>query len=375
MMTATGDRDRDRVGIITHNVDKGGVQRVAIAETRLLGERGYDTTLCSVVAPTDPWEELLDGVDLEFSVGTPGSTVAELVSRGVGSFRRMGTDTDLNVCHNLPGLQVGYREWKKRGTPYVAYMHDAGIYPIAGSPVQQLFSAEGTGSFGAAAQRVASTLEYRWLDAADTIFVNSKATKEELRSEYGFETEYLFPTTIPDLRSSQRPREGFFLVVQRLGSHPTYDLLDELLEREPDLEVVVAGKKKSDLLFRNVRSRFKSHGDRVRFVPNPSDAKLEELYNRALGYLQPGHENFNMSALEAASVGCPILVPAASGIAELFEDYPLVCESGEIGEFAQTARSLIDDRAYAEEMGERARSTAEEWDGEYHVETLASAIE
>ena len=365
----------DNIGIITHNVDKGGVQRVAIAETKLLQEKGYDTKLCSIVSPTDPWEELLDGIDSEFSIGTPGSTAAEIVSRGIGSFRRMGTDTDLNVCHNLPGLQVGYREWKKRGTPYIAYMHDAGIYPIAGSPAQQLFSAEGSDSLSTAAQKLASKLEYRWLDAAERIFVNSKATKAALRSEYGFETEYLFPTTIPDLRSSQRPREDFFLVVQRLGSHPTYDLLSELLEREPDLEVVVAGKKKSDLLFRNVRSRFTSYGDRVRFVANPSDAKLEELYNRALGYLQPGHENFNMSALEAASVGCPILVPGASGIAELFEDYPLVCESGEIEEFAELMRSLLTDREYAEAMGKSAYSIAEDWDGEYHVETLSSAIE
>ncbi|GBF08529.1 hypothetical protein apy_02540 [Aeropyrum pernix] len=64
----------------------------------------------------------------------------------------------------------------------------------------------------------------------------------------------------------------------------------------------------------------KRKGKKIKFVFNPSNNELVELYRNALLFVYPGHENFNMSALEAMSAGCPILVANSSRICEILPE-------------------------------------------------------
>lgn len=367
------------VGVVTHNVDKGGVQRIAIREAALLDARGYDTTLYSMIKPRDPWDDLLEGVDLRYVLDVGDGLVGEAISRGAAGVRGLSDPPDCLVCHNLPGAQLGYRARLRHGTPYVAYVHDATAYPIAGSPFTALFGMYSPevdevdlGYLG----RAGLALERRWLGAAEAVVANSGRTARELERRHGMAVDVLYPTLVGCRDAPRRGEPGeFFLVVQRLDPHPTYDVLERLLDRIPEMRVVVAGHSGADYLESRLRRRFERFGDRVRFVVDPPDETLATLYSEALAYLQPGIENFNMSALEAATAGCPIVVAEESGIGELFGDYPLFAPADDVAGFEWAVRRFIENPDAAQGLGRAAARTAAAYDDAYHVETLRSLLE
>jgi glycosyltransferase involved in cell wall biosynthesis len=358
-----------KIGIITPSVSPGGLYRVAIEETKNLSRMGFETKLISLIKPQNPWVEKLQEINLKYlknyKILTP--TISEIANRNLFIFKKISDEFDILICHNIPSCFIAYRiRDKNKKIKMIAYIHDPIQFTLTGNLFQLLFRVN----------YIKKALATKWLKNFDIILVNSKRSQRILKRETGLDSEVLYPTTIPSATKTPPIRRSkFFLTVGRIGEHPTYPLLLEILKKTENMKLLIAGSW-SYTASRIVKLFSQGNiKERVKFVFNPSDDKLRRLYLHARGFLYPGVENFNMSALEAASNACPIICSKESGIAELFEKYPLLAYSRDINAFVEIVAKLRDDENKAIRYGKIAWHIARKYNLEYHMRNLIKILE
>jgi glycosyltransferase involved in cell wall biosynthesis len=171
-------------------------------------------------------------------------------------------------------------------------------------------------------------------------------------------------------------REKVFLSVGRIGNHPTYRILLHILKRIPEMELVIAGSWSHSA--KSVMKMFSSDMEinrRVKFIANPTDDELAGLYRSARAFLYPGVENFNMSALEAASHGCPIVVTRESGICEILGESIAMPAQDDVESFVKLVLQLLKDERHAITEGLRVLEILKNYESSYHMENLREIVE
>ena len=121
-------------------------------------------------------------------------------------------------------------------------------------------------------------------------------------------------------------------------------------------------------------------GDGVRVEPDPSPARLAELYAEALALVHPAlHEGFGMTALEAMHVGVPVLAARSPGVVETCAEAARVLRSSRPGGAGSALARLAGDEAERRELGRRGRERASAFSWERsaraHVEAYTLALE
>jgi glycosyltransferase involved in cell wall biosynthesis len=89
-------------------------------------------------------------------------------------------------------------------------------------------------------------------------------------------------------------------------------------------------------------------------VLGPLDEKaIVEWCSRALVHVHPNKEAFGMQALEAASCGCPIVIPEGSGVTELFTDgvHGYFPKDKDVDSFVECIDKIITNPERARRMG------------------------
>jgi glycosyltransferase involved in cell wall biosynthesis len=122
---------------------------------------------------------------------------------------------------------------------------------------------------------------------------------------------------------------------------------------------------------------YEKFGDRVRFVFEPTERELFQLYQQAKGLIFPEMENFGLSPLEAAACGCPSMVAEGSGVLEILENGKeiMAFDEGNTAEFCEAIQLLKRDEQYARKLGKNAWKKAREYSWDIHVSKLAHDIE
>ena len=117
--------------------------------------------------------------------------------------------------------------------------------------------------------------------------------------------------------------------------------------------------------------------DRVRLLGGLNEDKIMELCSEAYVHVHPVHEAFGMQSLEAAACGCPIIIPAGSGVTELFEHGKsgLFPENPTIDEFVKHLDFLFANMDKAAQMGREAWLAARNYTWEKHAERLLEIAE
>ena len=111
---------------------------------------------------------------------------------------------------------------------------------------------------------------------------------------------------------------------------------------------------------------------RVNLLGPLGEEKIMELCSKAMVYVHPVHEAFGMQALEAAGCGCPIVIPAGSGVADLFQDgisgfFP---PQGDFRRMVDSINKIFSDKVLAEKMGKAAWSIAKKYTWFNYAKTL-----
>ncbi len=171
----------------------------------------------------------------------------------------------------------------------------------------------------------------------------------------------LVPSTLDDphrTMTSPRPSpfkgEGGKPYVLYVGNAYPHKNLDSLLdafaifsESHPDVELVLAGR--DDLFYKRLRSSVDDAAN-VRFVMNPTDAELAELYRGAALYVFPSKsEGFGLPPLEAMSAGIPVVSSNATCLPEILGDAALYFPPDDVEAMATAMeRGYSDERFRAE---------------------------
>jgi glycosyltransferase involved in cell wall biosynthesis len=340
---------------------------VAIEETKYLQGLGHDSHLISLIKPVNPWYKLLDGLPVEYLADykAPTPFLSELLNRNLVCMKRISKNYDAVICHNLPSCYVIHRDRSSKIRKMISYIHDPIHFTLTGNIFQILFKIS---SF-----KRSSAL--KWLGGSDAILVNSLKSKKTLKSATGLDSEVLYPTIASFKDELPRERQKFFLCVGRIGAHPAFTDMLRILDRIPQMELVIAGSWSHTA--KGIVDMFSSKQqlkDRVRIVINPSDKELRDLYRNARAFLYPGIENFNMSALEAASNGCPIIVPNESGICEVMQDHALCAAYGDVDSFVRIVKSLLDDHEKALHEGRKSFQSLKGFNTAYHMSKLKTYL-
>jgi len=167
--------------------------------------------------------------------------------------------------------------------------------------------------------------------------------------------------TLPALPNLPAP-SPYVLYVGNAYPHKNLDsLLDAFAmfsKSHPDVELVLAGR--DDMFYRRLRDRLgpppdpslrkEGRQEKIRFVLNPTDGELAELYRGASLYVFPSKsEGFGLPPLEAMSMGIPVVSSNATCLPEILGDAALYFPPDDVEAMAAAMeRGYSDERLRAE---------------------------
>lgn len=376
---------------LTHTTSPGGVQRVSIVETYMLNKAGYRCKLLALFRPRIEWN-LLHEYDVTPIYISKGEIRGRLILNPPLYYaicrrliRYMDSPNDLHVIisHNIPCAHIALNVVKRlRHSVLLAYIHDANKYTISGT----LYSIM---------QRYASNkiirLQRDIIIHSNYIIVNSKKTLSKLLESYSNledvilnKSKILYPTVNnPTSRNIIKRDRKFISILGRLD-HKAFIMfarIIKLLFNHIAIPVIVACSynpyNKVSLRILRMLYKLKEKYRNLHILEFPSDSIVREIFRNSYVFLYPGHENFNMSAIEAASVGCPPLVPSSSGICELFDSLlrrELCVSSTERPEiWVKRLRELIETGEYYK-LGLQCWELTQKFNVNYHIKTLEDII-
>jgi glycosyltransferase involved in cell wall biosynthesis len=157
----------------------------------------------------------------------------------------------------------------------------------------------------------------------------------------------------------QPPAAPYFLYVGNAYPHKN---LESLLHAfsffcrvDPAIQLVLAGRQ--DAFYDRLRQELEEIGvpkNRVRFVMNPSDEELADLYRGATLYLFPSRtEGFGLPALEAMSMGVPVAASTGGSLPEVLGDAAVYFPPDDIEEMVAVMQKAAGDAALRKQLSQR----------------------
>lgn len=161
----------------------------------------------------------------------------------------------------------------------------------------------------------------------DVLVANSRYTAERIRKYYRKDAEVVYPPALALCAAGQdeillRGERKHFLVVSRLARSKKIEPVVEAFNKL-GFPLVIVGSGRDENRLRSIA------GPNISFVGAPDDARLRRYYREARAVLFPSEEDFGMVAVEALSLGTPVIAYEYGGIREIMR----------IGETGETFRS------------------------------------
>jgi glycosyltransferase involved in cell wall biosynthesis len=217
--------------------------------------------------------------------------------------------------------------------------------------------------------------------SAGTVLVNSRFTAEAVSGIYGVETKVSYPGVDVDrFRPSGAVRQRFVLSVGSLTPLKGFDFLIRALAAyggdRPRLVIASNVQNPPERLYLERLAR--ELGVEVQLRDNVTDVDLVELYNlaRAVVYA-PVQEPFGLVPLEAMACGTPVVAVAEGGVREsVIHDQTGVLVERDPVRFAVAVRRVVDDPAFAAQLGAAGRAHAlEHWSWDRAVATFEQYLQ
>lgn len=155
-----------------------------------------------------------------------------------------------------------------------------------------------------------------------------------------------FPPSAPPHLST-----AYFLYVGNAYPHKNLEALLHAFsffhKLHPEVQLVLAGR--DDVFYQRLKKKLEEIDvvpEAIRFVMNPIDANLAELYRGATLYLFPSrHEGFGLPPLEAMSFGIPVAAARRTSLPEILGDAALWFDPDNIEEMAEVMETALTDKS------------------------------
>ena len=190
------------------------------------------------------------------------------------------------------------------------------------------------------------------------------------------------PAGFPEWARAPRgfDRTGYLLFVGSLEPRKNLSQLltayEELVTRLPALpRLVLAGRLSdgmNDLLHRTTRPPLVGRVDHLGYV---SDAERQSVYEGARALVLPSFdEGFGMPALEAMSLGIPVVASDRGALPELVGDAGILIDPTSEADLAEACRQVLTDDGLAQDLADRGRSRAATFSWRRTAQTVRQAF-
>lgn len=179
-------------------------------------------------------------------------------------------------------------------------------------------------------------------------------------------------TQLPSRPSTLNPSSTpYLLYVGNAYPHKNLNRLQAAFnlvrESHPDLELLFAGR--SDQFYKKLQAQ---HTPGTRYVLDPTDTQLAELYADAHGYVFPSlSEGFGLPPLEAMSFSVPVAASKASCMPEILENAAIYFDPESVDDMAKTIAKLVDDNELRTHLIARGKTQIKK----YSWATMAKEIQ
>lgn len=377
-------KNKLKIGVVVDQLLAGGVQLVAIEQVRQLRNLGHEAKLIILMRkkyPTDfsylvkniPHRYLSDSYPwpfrstIKFPIFSFLSTL-HLLSPFLAP-RTLREDFDILISHGTTTCLTTLGLWRKRKIPYIAVIHDPIIFIL-----KKVYSKTILRLFFPFFVPLSYYVEKMFVGEALATIIVSNVHREFIKKTYQAEPIILpHGSDVPDKIPSKRGPS--ILAISRWQKEKNPQFLLRLLKQLPHVQMIIAGIWTSNTDFKKFEKDAEKLGirGRIKILPEFETADLPKLFRQARVFVHPHLEAFGMGALEAASFGVPVIIPAGSGITNLLEDgvngfFP---KRVTIDEYKKYIQKLLADEKLAYKMGRHAwLKVKKEFSWRAHTEKL-----
>jgi glycosyltransferase involved in cell wall biosynthesis len=164
--------------------------------------------------------------------------------------------------------------------------------------------------------------------------------------------------------NAPKPSAPYFLHVGNAYPHKNLESLLHAFSffhlAHPDVTLVIAGRR--DVFFKCLEREADEIGiprANLRFVADPSDVKIAELYRNASLYLFPSRiEGFGLPALEAMQEGVPVAAANTSSLPEILGDAAVYFAPDDIEEMVAVMERALADEPLRASLRQKGRERA-----------------
>lgn len=279
-------------------------------------------------------------------------------------------DYDLIIAHGLFSALIASRLRNSRKIPYFTIFWDPSSYILpkvySKTPLAPLFFA---------LLPVTSAVD-RWAARTpDRLILGSRFHLGWFEKTGAKHIEVVYPGCFPAEALPQK-REDFALAVDRwdIGSRP--DIFLDVLKKSPaKFKLKVVGGWHDERFRESFEKKVVAYGlqDWVEVVGRVDFGTLKRYFQTARCFLHPTQEAFGMAALEAAAFGCPIIIPARSGVTDLFvhgEHGFFPKDKDDADEYAAYIARIMSDADLASVMSRKAWEQARTYAWDFHARRL-----
>ncbi|EKD49271.1 MAG: glycosyltransferase (type 1) [uncultured bacterium] len=383
---------RKRIGVVVGQmIQIGGVGIVAMEEVRNFRKLGYDAELIVIKEKKGFLEhkKLASDIPLRFlsrdfpwwakiNFKIPGFSFFSLFHLlayfAIPKMIKKG-DYDLLIVHETYNCFSVLR-LQRKGIPCIAYIFD----PIS-HVLPSVYKKKFLRHFFPVILPIAKHFDKKFVRDSSMTFVGSNVHLNFYKSldVDASKIKVIYPGIVPEPNYPDTKRT-YIMALTKWATGKKPGFLIKVLKnlKNKKIRLIVAGNWATPELKREFLEKAKSAGlqNRIEVTGRISNEEKTKLFSYALALIHPIFEGFGMFALEAATCGCPTIMPEKSGVTDVLKNGKegIFLSEGDVKAFVKHLDDFIDNPKLAIEMGKRAREVANKYTWVYHVKRIEKEI-
>lgn len=379
---------KPKIAILIDLLIPGGVQKTAIAEVINLKKLGFDATLLILM---HKWFDqknsyMLEGIPFEFlpdrfpkylqiNFKIPYFkflSLSHLLYPLIAPLFIKKNDFDLIISHSTTASATALSLLYFKKIPYFTLVYDPMLYIF-----EKVYNQSPLKYLTPIAKIVILAIEKKIITSATVCFVISRVHAQFIKTRYKISPAICHLGVKPPQRISTSHGDKI-LALGRWEKEKNIEKILDLAQSLPKAHFIVAGSwtHQNDLNWFKSQITKRRIEKQLALITNYREDELPNICKKASFWIHPHFEAFSLSALEAASYGLPIIIPAGSGVTELFKNgqhgfFPPV---GDKKAFFQSVKFLHGNPQKARQMGQEAAKIARKYTWQKHSKVLASYI-
>jgi glycosyltransferase involved in cell wall biosynthesis len=380
-----------KIGILIHEIDQiGGMGIAAFEEVRWLRNIGVDAQLLVLIENKQVnIEKFTKGIPIRYlsrefprilrggvrippfnffstyHLTSPFAAAAVLKEKEYGCI----------VSHGTFNCFTAARLSKKRKIPYLAFIWDPISYIVP-----RVYSSTFLRFAFPLVLPVAKFFDRSFMESSLAAVTCSNAHLETLK-RLSPHTVHSVPPGCYPAESIPERRQDFMVSLSRWdsGKNPEF-LLSVLKEmKNQKAKLIMAGNWAQEKVLKKFVRKINEYGlsERVEITGRADDEAKARFFSRARLLVHPIFEAFGMFGLEAASFGCPFIIPEGSGVTDLFKHktHGFFPREGDLNSFVKYVDLLMEDERLSWRMGRDAWEVSKQNTWENHAQRLWKVIQ